>query len=60
MADEQNFSPPRPLNTPVLFLAYKRLDTTIKVFEAIRQAKPPRLYVAADGPKPNMIKIDIA
>ncbi|MDA9277873.1 hypothetical protein N9P85_00590 [Amylibacter sp.] len=44
-----NFTPPRPLNTAVLFLVFNRPDTTSKVFEAIRQAKPPRLYVAADG-----------
>ncbi len=43
------FVPPRPLNTAVLFLVFNRLDTTKQVFEAIRQAKPPRLYVAADG-----------
>jgi len=48
------FSPPCPLHTPVLFLVYKRPDTTRQVFEAIRQAKPPRLYVAADGPKKNV------
>ncbi|BBO79510.1 hemolytic protein HlpA [Desulfosarcina ovata subsp. sediminis] len=27
------------------------MDTTARVFEAIRQAKPPRLYVSADGPR---------
>ncbi|MEA2027949.1 MAG: nucleotide-diphospho-sugar transferase [Campylobacterota bacterium] len=43
------FIPPHPLNTAVLFLVFNRLDTTKQVFEAIRQAKPPRLYVAADG-----------
>jgi hypothetical protein len=37
--------------TPVLFLIFNRPDTTKQVFEAIRQAKPPRLYVAADGPR---------
>ena len=37
------------LNTAVLLLVFNRLDTTKQVFEAIRQAKPPRLYVAADG-----------
>ncbi|MCI5196631.1 MAG: hypothetical protein D3919_10480 [Candidatus Electrothrix sp. AW5] len=42
------------MHTPVLFLVYKRPDTTRQVFEAIRQAKPPRLYVAADGPKKNV------
>lgn len=43
------FTPPYPLKTAVLFLVFNRLDTTKQVFEAIRQAKPPRLYVAADG-----------
>jgi hypothetical protein len=38
---------------PVLFIIFNRLDTTIQVLEAIRQAQPPRLYVAADGPRPN-------
>ncbi len=49
----QTFTPPGPLNTAVLFLVFNRPDTTRQVFEAIRQAKPPRLYVAADGPRPN-------
>jgi hypothetical protein len=43
------FAPSTPLRTAVLFLVFNRPDTTKKVFEAIRQAKPPRLYVAADG-----------
>jgi hypothetical protein len=36
-----------------LFLVFNRLDTTKQVFQAIRQAKPPRLYVAADGARVN-------
>lgn len=43
------FKPTHDLKTPVLFLVFNRLDTTIKVFESIRQAKPPKLYIAADG-----------
>ena len=35
--------------TPVLFLVFNRPDTTQRVFEAIREAQPPRLYIAADG-----------
>ena len=31
---------------------FNRPDTTAQVFDAIRQARPPRLYVAADGPRP--------
>lgn len=37
--------------SPILFLIFNRPDTTAKVFEAIRQAKPPKLYIAADGPR---------
>ena len=38
------------LNTPVVFIIFRRPDTTEKVFEAIRQAKPPQLLVIADAP----------
>ena len=37
--------------SPLLFLVFNRPDTTQRVFETIRQAQPPRLYVAADGPR---------
>lgn len=37
--------------TAILFLIYKRLDTTQKVFERIRRVKPSKLYIAGDGPK---------
>jgi hypothetical protein len=39
------------MRSPILFLVFNRLDTTQRVFEAIRAARPPRLYVAADGPR---------
>ncbi len=42
-----------PLKTAVLFLVFNRPDTTAQVFDAIRKARPPRLYVAADGPRAN-------
>lgn len=47
----REFTSPGPLNTAVLFLVFNRPEATAQVFEAIRQAKPPRLYVAADGPR---------
>jgi len=47
----KTFIPPHPLKTAVLFLIFNRPDTTKQVFEVIRRAKPPRLYVAADGPR---------
>jgi FkbM family methyltransferase len=40
-------------NTPILFLIFNRPETTVKVFERIRTIKPSRLYVAADGPRPD-------
>ncbi|WP_324674392.1 nucleotide-diphospho-sugar transferase [Hymenobacter sp. GOD-10R] len=49
-------STPQPeaaLQTPVLLLVFNRPDTTRRVFETIRQARPTRLYVAADGPRAN-------
>lgn len=39
------------MNGAVLFLIFNRPDTTQQVFDAIRKAKPSRLYVAADGPR---------
>jgi hypothetical protein len=53
MSEATIFIPPHALNTAVLFLVFNRLDATKQVFEAIRQAKPPRLYVAADGARAN-------
>jgi hypothetical protein len=38
-------------NTPVLLIVFNRPDTTIKVFEAIRKAKPSKIYIAADSPR---------
>jgi hypothetical protein len=39
------------LTTPVLFLVFNRPEVTEKVFNAIREARPEKLYVAADGPR---------
>ncbi len=36
---------------PILFLVFNRPDTTARVVEAIRAARPTRLYIAADGPR---------
>ena len=38
-------------DVPVLFLIFNRPDTTKQVFDAIRKARPKRLYVAADAPR---------
>ncbi|MDB4922631.1 nucleotide-diphospho-sugar transferase [Mucilaginibacter sp.] len=37
----------------VLFVIFNRPKTTRKVFEQIRIAKPSRLYIAADAPRPD-------
>jgi hypothetical protein len=37
------------MQTPVAFIIFKRPHTTEKVFQAIRQAKPSKLFVIADG-----------
>ena len=46
-----SFVPPAPLRTPVLLAAFSRYDTARQVMEAIRVARPPRLYFACDGPR---------
>lgn len=51
MADEPHPDHQQALNTPVLLLIFRRPDVTARVFEQIRKARPPRLYIAADGPR---------
>jgi hypothetical protein len=41
-----------PLETPVLMLVFARPGATRHVFEAVRKARPRKLYIAADGPVP--------
>ena len=53
-----SFGPTRQLQTAVLFLVFNRPDTTAQVFEAIRRARPQRLYVAADGPRADCVNED--
>lgn len=38
-------------NTPIIFIVYKRLETTKKVFDKIKAIRPSKLYLVADGPK---------
>jgi len=40
-----------PLATPVLFLIFRQPEITRAVFERIREARPQKLYIAADGPR---------
>lgn len=41
------------LKTSVAFLIFNRPETTARVFEIIRKARPPQLLVVADGPRPD-------
>ncbi len=49
----QLYKTPYQTKSAVLFLIFNRPDTTHRVFEQIRAAKPKRLYIAADAPRPN-------
>jgi hypothetical protein len=41
------------LTTPVAFIVFNRPVTTERVFAEIARAKPPKLLVVADGPRPD-------
>jgi hypothetical protein len=43
------------IKTPVAFFIFNRPDTTAKVFEIIRQVKPPKLFIIADGARNNKL-----
>ena len=47
----EKLTPRASSNPPILFVVFNRPDTTRLVFEAIRQARPEKLFVAADGPR---------
>lgn len=38
-------------NTAILLILFNRVNTARKVFERIREVRPKRLYLAADGPR---------
>jgi hypothetical protein len=41
------------MRTPVIFLIFNRPDHTRRVFAEIAKAKPPKLLIVADGPRPD-------
>lgn len=41
------------LTKPVAFIIFNRPEQTRRVFAEIRKARPPKLFVIADGPRPN-------
>src|SRR5690348_3813427 len=40
-----------PLTTPVVLAIFARVDTLERVFAAVREARPTKLLVIADGPR---------
>lgn len=44
---------PAQLDTPVVLLIFNRPNTTRKVFEAVREARPKQMFVIADGARVN-------
>lgn len=40
-------------NTPILFIVFNRPDTTFEIFQAIKNIKPSKLYIASDGARSN-------
>ena len=45
-------SAPEP-TAAILLIVFNRPQPTRRVFEAVRRARPARLYIAADGPRPD-------
>lgn len=44
---------PYRTKSAVLFVVFNRPEETARVLDKIREARPPRLYIAADGPRVN-------
>src|SRR5262245_26909140 len=42
------------MRTPVAFIVFNRPDLTERVFAEIARARPPKLLVVADGPRPDV------
>jgi len=47
------------LSVPILYVVFNRLDTVKKTFPVIKQQKPLKLYIAADGPRKNKTGEDV-
>lgn len=43
------------LTTPIAFIIFNRPDTTGQVFAEIAKARPPKLLIIGDGPRPNKV-----
>lgn len=43
------------MKSAVLLIVFNRPDNARQVFKQIKEARPPRLYIAADGPRPDRL-----
>ena len=41
-------------DVPILFVIFRRKDAALQSFSRIRDARPARLYIAGDGPRPGV------
>lgn len=44
-------SSPAPISNAILVLVFNRPDLTAQLFQVLRRTRPPRLYIASDGPR---------
>lgn len=51
-ADGNSLGQAQPLATPVVVMIFNRPEATARVLAEIRKARPSRLFVIADGPRP--------
>jgi hypothetical protein len=49
--DNLSQQPDQVFKTPVLLVIFNRPNHTQQVMDTLREAKPPRLYISADGPR---------
>lgn len=47
------------MNTPVLFIIFKRKNEALTAIDAIRKVAPKRFYIAADGPRQHVENEDV-
>ena len=43
------------IDTPLLLIAWKRPDTLARLIDALRQVRPSNIFIAVDGPKPDVL-----
>ena len=44
------------MDTPLLLIVFNRPQTTARLIKALAEVRPTRLFITADGPRPERIK----